>query len=311
MAETRPPVADLHPLTFGEVLDGSFRLLRLNLVPILRLTAAVVVPVQLLASYLQRDQLSVGITGVLNDPLLAEAVLRGQSPGGVVGASLVSLLTAGVVVPVLAGALALIGVSTMLGRPVGAAEAATTAWRRAGALIGAWWLHVLLLAVPALPALLLGLLVAGTAAGPGAAAALLLVAAPLGALGVLAAMPFLLPVTPAVVTEGIGPVDAVRRSARLVRRRYWPVLGALLGTSLVFLIVAGLLSALPSGLGTGVGGDFAWVLVAAGSVVSQCLVIPLTALAAALIYLDLRMRVEGLDLSLRAQRIAAGGPPGP
>src|SRR5437762_4971579 len=45
----------LHPMTLSDVLDGAFKLLKANARTVLTVTAVFVVPIQLIAAYLQRD----------------------------------------------------------------------------------------------------------------------------------------------------------------------------------------------------------------------------------------------------------------
>jgi hypothetical protein len=123
---------------------------------------------------------------------------------------------------------------------------------------------------------------------------------------------------PALVLEDIGPVKAMRRSAALVRGSWWRVLGILLLTTVVAQIVAGVL-AVPFSLASSVvvasaaddsavAAAFGLFLTSLGSVVATAVVLPFSAGVTALLYLDRRMRREGLDLVL-ARRLT-GGPAG-
>ena len=84
-------------------------------------------------------------------------------------------------------------------------------------------------------------------------------------------------------------------------RRFWRVLGLALLSFLVeslFEFAIGLLPTVVSYLlGTdGVG----WVLAAATAILTQLVTVPVVAGITVLIYLDLRVRTEGLDLELDA-----------
>jgi hypothetical protein len=113
-------------------------------------------------------------------------------------------------------------------------------------------------------------------------------------------MAFFGPVAPIVGVEGGGPVEVVRRSVRLVRNRYFPTLGLALLMGLVSFLLANALSALPQALALWVGFDDGWPLLALGSIVSEIIVLPFVAAATVLLYFDLRVRTEGLDLELTA-----------
>ena len=52
---------------------------------------------------------------------------------------------------------------------------------------------------------------------------------------------------PALLSEGIGPVAALGRSFRLVKGRWWPVFGALLVMYLLVAVISGILGALLGG----------------------------------------------------------------
>jgi hypothetical protein len=97
-----------------------------------------------------------------------------------------------------------------------------------------------------------------------------------------------------VAVEGVGPVDALRRSFHLVRGRWWPTVGFLLLVGLFGSIAAQLvqLVAIPivgsSEIGLGAGLGFVVLVVAQGMIVAAI------AVMATLWYLDLRARKEPL-----------------
>ncbi len=119
-------------------------------------------------------------------------------------------------------------------------------------------------------------------------------------------------VAPVVVLERQGPVNALRRSWRLVRRSFWRVLGILLLAGLI-VSVASFVLKIPFGIvalvaGGGSAGPFgvgastsvvAAVIGAVGSIVAGAITRPISAGVTVLLYLDLRMRKEGLDLGLQ------------
>lgn len=105
---------------------------------------------------------------------------------------------------------------------------------------------------------------------------------------------------PAMVVEGIGPFRAIGRSAMLVGRRFWVVLGLSLLALLVDQIVAQLLSLVPTAVGAGFGLHWAYLLIAAGSIAVQTVTWSWSLIVITLLYLDIRSRAEGLDLVVRA-----------
>jgi Membrane domain of glycerophosphoryl diester phosphodiesterase len=117
---------------------------------------------------------------------------------------------------------------------------------------------------------------------------------------------------PVVVLEREGPVSALARSWRLVRRSFWRVFGILLLAGIV-VAVAGLVLQLPftllEAIAGGSGGVFgltasrsvlAVIIGGVGSIVAGAVTRPISAGVTVLLYLDMRMRKEGLDLALRS-----------
>jgi hypothetical protein len=112
------------------------------------------------------------------------------------------------------------------------------------------------------------------------------------------------------VLERQGPWRGLMRSLQLVRGSFWRVLGILVLT-LIIIIIASLVLNIPFMLiegATGGGGfgtaavtaSVASVIVAAiGGIVVGAITRPLLAGVSVLLYLDMRMRKEGLDLVLR------------
>jgi hypothetical protein len=119
--------------------------------------------------------------------------------------------------------------------------------------------------------------------------------------GIVVAITFLFVVSPVVAAEPVGPWRAVKRSFELTNRRFAATLGlvCMIGvvSSVIDLVVNAVLVAVSSGEQAA-----AWILWLA-SVGSLLLSLALTALHAtwsALAYVDLRVRVEGLDLVIDA-----------
>jgi hypothetical protein len=122
----------------------------------------------------------------------------------------------------------------------------------------------------------------------------------------------------AAVLEGSGVRQSLRRSGILVRRSWWRISGILLLTLVIASFVSQVLQipfllfgAGPTGLSrlTDPNGSTTRVLVLSyiGAGVAQTLVAPFTAGVRALLYVDRRMRAEGLDVALTA----AVQPPAP
>ena len=119
-------------------------------------------------------------------------------------------------------------------------------------------------------------------------------------IGMAFVMALFVPVAPIIGVEGTGVVEALRRSIRLTRARYFPTLGIALLMGVVSWLLANALSALPQALAAWVGFEDGWPLLALGSIIAQIVVLPFVASATVLLYFDLRVRTEGLDLEMTA-----------
>ncbi len=152
-----------------------------------------------------------------------------------------------------------------------------------------------------------------------------LVGLPIRAIGFLACgvglifvVALLLVVSPVVVAEGAGPFRAVKRSFHLTQKRLGPVLGIVCMIAVVAGVIELFVDSITGAVTVAEDASFTVVLIATS--VSLAFTLGLTLLHAAwatLTYVDLRVRVEGLDLLLAAptelgqRSIAVPGPRGP
>ena len=114
----------------------------------------------------------------------------------------------------------------------------------------------------------------------------------------------------AMMAEDIGPIAAMSRSWSLVSGQWWRTFGiivivlimrAIIGAALGFLfgIIAGVATT----------GDVQLAVVAVGSTLLGAIITPLVTIAIVLLYFDLRVRKEGLDLDQLAQQASPGPAP--
>jgi hypothetical protein len=104
-----------------------------------------------------------------------------------------------------------------------------------------------------------------------------------------------------VACEGVGPTKAMRRSFRLTSRRFGAVLLVCLLVVVVDLLLSGALTAIGA-LYVEAGGPAGWAVNTAVAAAALLVTTPFVAGAATLLYLDLRVRTEGLDIELAAGR---------
>lgn len=113
--------------------------------------------------------------------------------------------------------------------------------------------------------------------------------------------PLLLVVSPVIAVEGLGPMASIARGWRVARRRYAASLGLFVMLMVVTLLLSYGVLALRS-LATAlipddVAGDVVSSAIAIGL---QLIMLSVNASVATLLYLDARVRNEGLDLELDA-----------
>jgi hypothetical protein len=312
-AAPKPGVIPLRPLGVGEILDGAFASIRRNPKAILGLAAVVMTISAVISAVITRTLLNLGS---LNLPSPGQQLTTAQAThlvGRIVAVALpafgLSILLTIIVQAILAGLLAPIIARGVAGQQISAAEA----WRITRPRLPSLLLATLLVLLAGLgPVLIIGLIV-GIALLAGAPAAVYggIVLLGLAALVLTIWLSTMLSlVTPVVVLENEGPVRALARSWRLVRRSFWRVFGITLLAGIIVAIAGGILQ-LPftffgAVLGSGTG---ATVILVIGAIAAGTVTRPITAGVTVLLYVDMRMRKEGLDLALRTA--SGSGQPGP
>jgi hypothetical protein len=120
---------------------------------------------------------------------------------------------------------------------------------------------------------------------------------------------------PVMLVEGSGGVAALRRSFKLVETRWWATAGRMAVTFIlvgVVTTVATLLFIAPTGWFVDDTSFGALILEHAANLVVSLVTTPFVAAVTTLVYFDLRVRKEGFDLALLAERMGgptASGPP--
>lgn len=260
-----PPVP-LRPLTTADVLDGAFAVITRRPRTVLTIAAVVVVPVQLLAAWASRSSVpsSELFTGFLGADTTLDA--------GSLVASVAALLLENLSMFVLGAAVAALVASWYGGGDLSVGAALKAAVDRGGALLGAWALLVPVKAVAAAPEYL----------------------------GLVFVTPLFALTAPAIVLERLGPFAGAKRSWQLVGRRLFPCIGIVLLVSLVAYVLRQVLAIPGVIVAFFLPASIAWVPVGVATAAASLLTQSALAGASVLLYLDLRVRTEGLDLELTA-----------
>jgi len=117
-------------------------------------------------------------------------------------------------------------------------------------------------------------------------------------------------VVAAMMAEDVGPIRGLGRSWSLVSGSWWRTLGILLIVGILQSIISyALLILFTLFADIFSTGDFRSALVSVGSTLLSALVSPITTIAVVLLYFDLRVRKEGLDLDQLAQQTSPGPAP--
>ena len=255
----KPGVIPLRPLAVGELLDGAFATIRLNPKAMLGLSFVIVLVGQIVV---------LGLT----------LAVHNSGDGARLAVTGVSLLITQLIASITTGAAIIVIGEAVLGTRISPSDVIERLRGRIWRLIGLGLLVTLLTAIASILII------------PGIYVYVLLSMA-----------------TPVFILEKTAVREAMRRSAGLVRGGWWRTFGILLLAFLVAGLISGIVqipftifAANASGLfntGTNVsnGGE---ILLAIGRIIGGTLTAPITAGTIALLYVDRRMRREGLDIVL-------------
>jgi Membrane domain of glycerophosphoryl diester phosphodiesterase len=318
-AAPAPGGIPLRPLALGDIFNGAVTSARRNPGATFGLAAIVMTAYGILAAVieaLERSQyakISSAQTALRNGQQLSQQQVDNLLSGifgGLFPAFLITIMLSLVLTAVLTGMLSAVIGRGVLGQKIGLGEA----WRagRAGPVIVATGLLVLIAICVPLPVAVVAVVLALLHLGPVA-----VLIAVLGGIASLVLELFLfvrLTLTlPALVLERIPPLAAIKRSFELSRGSFWRLLGILLLTEIVVGIAAAVISipfTVVSTLASGGSGSFSLIgadttlttlgiiISAIGGIIAATVTRPISAGVNVLLYVDLRIRREGLDLAL-------------
>ncbi len=319
-AAPAPGGVPLRPLGVGDILSGAFTLIRRNPVATLGLAAIVQTLYGIASAFFSYQELSathqltVSISGTPTDTQAAHAL--GQFAATFAPYLALQLVLAFVFQTVLTGMLTGALGHGLLGHKVTIGEA----WRiaRVPAVIGVSLLVPLIAIAIWVPVVIIVIVLL--------IAKLTVLAVVIAVIGGLATLVLTIWISirltlavPAVVLEGAGPISALSRSWQLVQGSWWRVFGISLLAGVVVAVIGGILQLPFSIVGSlaGGGGGFptmfnagsstvaaaaptvlSVVIGAIGSIIAATCTRPISAGVTVLLYTDMRIRKEGLDLAL-------------
>lgn len=296
----KPGIVPLRPLSLGEIFDGAFGAIRHNPRVMLGMSALVVVIATIIGALL-----GWAFSGYFADFFLSlpsESGLGGMENDFAMlySSTLGTGLTTSLATPIVSGLLTVSIGQSVIGRKATIGEVWSQVGRRAWFLIGFSLLLGLAWAVAV--ALVVLLVALGFAATTGLGVVLLVVALPgLLVLAVWVGTRTGL-VPPALALEGQPFWATVRRSWRLTRGSFWRLFGiyllAYVAMYVVVQIVVSPFSIVSTFLLAAGQAFLANALLALGVAVSTIVMTLFLGSVVALLYIDVRMRREGLDVEL-------------
>jgi hypothetical protein len=273
------PAPELRPLSIGEILDVAIKIYWRNAGTFFRIVLLVVAPTQILSALIQGSAAGDRAGVVTNDPVTGEVTHVDTN-------KLWVYLTGTGLVVVLAAVGSLIATGACFKAVADAYLQEAPQWKTSLRFAIRHFLSILWLTVLGALAVFLGFI---------------LCVVP----GIWLAICFAVAI-PALLTEGVRGGGALGRSKRLVQGRWWPTFAVILvGGILAGLVgwVVAALSGVAAASGADAGSLVGFLINAVGGTLGAMISTPFTAAFVTILYFDLRVRKEGFDLQLLAERI--------
>ena len=300
-AASQPGIIPLRPLTMGEMYDGAFKAIRANPAVMFGLAAIVVAAVTIIQTVLTWS-LYEDLNSFVGqaDPTAQDVEDLYSALGATIVPNLASAVVSFLATTVLNGVLIHSVSQSVIGRTLALGEL----WKLIKPQLARLLLLTLVIGVAAVVVVGICLVpgILGALSGDlGTAVGLLL----LGMVLALAALVFIVVATvlatPVLVLERAGVWAALRRSWQLTRPMFWRVLGIYLLTSILVGIVSAIVAAPFGMIGGLIGGIMGTTLAQiVGGTAAAAITTPFMAAVIALLYIDIRIRTEGLDVELAA-----------
>ena len=291
----------LRRLTVADVLDGAFRAFRAVVAPAAVIVLIIIGPLQL-ATNLVLSRVAPGVVGgglsaIIDLDVFAaapadNALVLTNLVSGLLGYLLSLVASAGVVALLLAVDR---GEQRQVTGPLGLAFRVLLPTLIASFLLGLLGIAIAV-AVAIGSVVLLVIPILGVIA-------FVLVVLPVYLLGIASFVALISLVVPVAVVERRGPLATLGRAVRVFTRQPLRIAWITLLVGVVTLILA-LALQLPFLLLSEVAPAGGWAIEALGETAGQILTVPVSAAAALLVYLDVRVRWEAVDLRNRARTVA-------
>jgi hypothetical protein len=259
-------------MAMSEMLDGAIKLFRANIATLAIIVATIALPLDFLLAFFERDiNGGHGILQTLNNP---SAPSSQSNPSTTLAITALGYVVFWVVLPFVCAAACRVVMASYFGGQLKGKDALSATFKHAPALLAATLMVHLAEVIG-----LVGLLV-----------------------GSLFLMPLFMMTAPAISLEDLGPVAGIRRSVTLAERRYWPTLAMALASGGLALFLNWVIGLVPNTVALFIGLRWGWLIIGATSVVQSVVSVSLITIVTTLVYLDARMRQEGLDLQVLAAR---------
>lgn len=298
----QPGTIPLRALSLGEIYDGAFRSIRANLPVMLGLSAIVVLLMGIiegLTTYGAFEDMN-RLLGRLEQTTDPEAVFDDFAA---LGSSLllsggVSTLLTFLATTILTGLLIHAVSQSVIGRQTTLGQTWTAVRPQILRLIVLTVIIGLLVGAVVVAAILI--ITATAVTGSGAVLALgILLALVVAVVGIPTVLTLTVLATPALVLERAGIGAALARGFALARTSFWRVLGIYLLTNVLVYIVSMTIVFAANQIGMVFESAPAlFVASLGGGVLANWITTPILAAVIALLYIDVRIRTEGLDVEL-------------
>jgi hypothetical protein len=303
-----PPRNQLRPLNLGDVLDGTFRLLRDHWRAFVLGVGIVVVPMALVSGLVSIVMFGVqpGLADMLQDDQALQewAFGTGGVPadlGTAFAVSALAFLVSLLLTPLQYGAAVHIAATGYRNDAADAMASLRAAGRRYWGLLGAtfllWLVPFLIFLAPVV------LILVGGVAGSNSLAIIGTLGLLVSAVIALIAAVRIMVAVPALMIEHLGPAQAVRRSNMLIQGKTGLALGTIIVVYLITFVIGWVLAWPFQAIGSAIGAGAGVALGIVGQMVSTVVTTTLLGAALVLIYFDRRVRKEGYDLTELANEL--------